>query len=164
MGVQIRVRQSGDLAWAVQRHATLYATEFGYAPLFEDYVLRSVSPFLEQFDAARDGFWVADQGGHRVGCIAIQHDVERPGWAQLRWYLVEPGARGQGVGKALLDQAIGFSRKAGYQGIWLRTVDDLHAARRHYERAGFQLVHTDAVPCPWAPWGHEQRWELAFAG
>lgn len=160
--MRVRPRQVGDIGWACMRQAELYAKEFRYLPVFEDYVIRSFAPFVERFDRAQDGLWVAELGGRRVGCIAIQHDAQDPrgSWAQLRWYFVESDARGQGVGRALLDQAIAFCHKAGHQGIWLWTVDDLTAARRQYEHAGFRLVHTEAEPCAWAPWGREQRWEL----
>lgn len=144
------------------RQAELYATEFRYTPVFEEYVLRSFIPFLERFDAAKDGLWVAERDGQRVGCIAIQHDPQRPGWAQLRWYFVESSARGQGLGQQLLDTALAFVRAAGYAGVWLITIDDLHAARHQYERAGFHLVYTDPKPCAWAAWAREQHWELAM--
>lgn len=162
VAVRVRPRQTGDIGWACMRQAELYAKEFRYLPAFEDYVVRSLAPFIERFDPAKDGFWVAEVDGRRVGCIAIQHDPARPGWAQLRWYFVESDARGQGVGRALLDQALVFCGKAKHAGIWLSTVDDLVAARRHYENVGFRLVHTEPEPCAWAPWGHEQRWELSL--
>lgn len=144
----------------LQRHAEVYGQEFGYSDVFEDYVAASIAPFVERHDARKDAFWVAELDGKRVGCVAVQHDKQRPGWAKLRWFLVEQAARGHGVGHALLDQALAFVRQAGYAGILLWTVDDLVAARRLYERAGFRLAFTDPTPCPWAPWGHEQRWEL----
>lgn len=160
VALRVRPRQMGDLGWACMRQAELYAREFRYTQVFEDYVIRGFAPFLERFDPAKDGMWVAELDGRRVGCIAIQHDPSRPGWAQLRWYFVESDARGHGVGRALLDQAIAFCHRARHEGIWLSTVDDLAAARRQYEHAGFRLVHTEPQPCAWAPWGHEQRWEL----
>lgn len=160
--MRIRPRQAGDIGWACMRQAELYATEFRYAPVFEDYVVRSFAPFVERFDAARDGLWVAELDGRRVGCVAIQHDAQDASGAtaQLRWYFVEGDVRGHGVGQALLDTALAFTRQAGYRLLWLWTVDDLAAARRQYERLGFRLVHTEPEPCAWAPWSHEQRWEL----
>lgn len=160
MALRIRPRQAGDIGWACMRQAELYQAEFRYKPVFEDYVVRSFAPFVERFDAAQDALWVAELDGRRVGCVAIQHDATRPGWAQLRWYFVEADARGHGVGQALLDTALAFTRRAGYKAVWLWTVDDLAAARRQYERLGFKLVHTEREPCAWAPWSHEQRWEL----
>jgi GNAT superfamily N-acetyltransferase len=162
VALRIRPRQAGDIGWACMRQAELYAQESRYLPVFEDYVVRSFAPFVERFDPSRDGLWVAELDGRRVGCVAIQHDAQDPAGAtaQLRWYFVEPDARGHGVGQALLDTALGFTRRAGYGLLWLWTVDDLAAARRQYERLGFRLAHTEPEPCAWAPWGREQRWEL----
>ena len=157
---RIRRMRAGDLGWAFMRQAEIYRTEFGYARVFETYVARGLAPFLDAFDPRRDRLWVAELDGERTGCIAIQHDPDRGGWAKLRWYFVESHARGHGLGGRLLATAVRFARTAGYRGIYLWTVDDLPAARRQYERAGFMLVHQDDAPCAWAPWGHEQRWEL----
>lgn len=156
----LRRHQADDIAWAIQRQVDLYAQERGYLPVFGDYVRESFAPFVGHFDPSRDALWVAESGGRRVGCVGIQHDRQRPGWAKFRWYFVDTPMRGQGVGRALIDAAVEFAREAGYQGIWLLTVDDLADARKQYERHGFQLVHTEAAPCEWAPWGHEQTWEL----
>jgi len=137
----------------------LYAEEFGYSEVFEAYVAKGLAPFLAQRDPGRDGLWIAEAEGRPLGAVAVQHVPERPGWAQLRWFYVEREARGTGTGTRLLDQALAFARDAGYEGAFLWTVDDLHAARRLYERAGFRLVE-QTEGCPWAPWGREQRWEL----
>jgi DNA-binding MarR family transcriptional regulator/GNAT superfamily N-acetyltransferase len=161
---RIRRMRAGDLGWAFMRQAEIYRSEFGYAPVFETYVARGLPPFLDAFDARRDALWVAEVDGERAGCIAIQHDPGRAGWAKLRWYFVEAHARGHGLGSRLLATSLGFARKAGYRGIYLWTVDDLAAARRQYEGAGFTLAHQDGAPCAWAPWGHEQRWELVLRG
>jgi GNAT superfamily N-acetyltransferase len=165
------------------RQAEVYAQEFGYLPVFERYVASGLAPFLDYYDDTRDRLWVAERparaagqapgahdvaaehdaagrAGARVGCIAIHHDAERPGWAKLRWFLVEAHARGSGVGARLLDTAVAFARAAGYDGIHLATCADLHAARRQYERAGFTLAWQDAAPCLWAPWTREQVWEM----
>ena len=158
--VRIRRGRIGDLGWAFGRQAILYHEEFRYSQVFETYVARGLAPFLDHFDAKRDALWVAELAGTPVGAIAIQHDPDRPGLAKLRWYFVEKAGRGCGIGSRLLSTALRFARKARYRGVLLWTVDDLHAARRQYERAGFVLAHTDPKPCSWAPWGHEQRWEL----
>lgn len=161
--MRIRTGRTGDLGWMLHRQAVVYAEEFGYHPVFEAYVARGIPAFLDNFDKARDGVWVAeDQAGQPLGFIGVQHDPEREGWAKLRWFLVEAEARGMGTGRRLMDEALGFVRKAGYKGVYLWTVDDLAAARRVYERAGFQLAYQDPHPCAWAPWGHEQRWELVL--
>lgn len=144
------------------RQAEIYAEEFSYRPVFERYVCQGLAPFMENHDATRDRLWIAEEDDRRIGAIAVHHD-ERPGWAKLRWFFVEKEARGTGLGRRLMDGAIRFCRQAGYAGILLWTVDDLHAARRVYEASGFRLAFQDDAPCPWAPWGHEQRWELELA-
>jgi GNAT superfamily N-acetyltransferase len=165
--VRLRAGRVGDLGWMVHRQAVVYAKEFGYSQLFETYLHEGAAVFLHRFDAARDRIWVAESAASRkgssrsiLGFVAIQHDPDRRGWAKLRWFLVEREARGLGVGSRLLKAAVAFSRKAGYKGLLLWTVDDLEAARALYEKAGFSLVFQDPMPCGWAPWGHEQRWEL----
>jgi DNA-binding MarR family transcriptional regulator/GNAT superfamily N-acetyltransferase len=157
----LRGGRVGDAGWVLQRHALAYAEEFGYLPAFERYVSEGLPPFLRAFDPARDRLWVAELDGRPVGSVAIQHMEDRPGWAKLRWFLVEKEARGHGLGGRLLAEAIAFARAAGYVGILLWTVSDLAAARRLYERAGFALAEeTDG--CAWAPWAREQRWEMAL--
>ena len=168
--VRIRTGRIGDLAWMLHRQAIVYATEFGYSRVFETYLHEGAAVFLRKFDAKRDRVWIAESGESSgqsgksvVGFIAIQHDPDRRGWAKLRWFLVEKEARGQGVGGRLIRAAMAFSRKAGYKGILLWTVDDLATARAVYEQAGFRLAFQDPMPCGWAPWGHEQRWELPLS-
>lgn len=158
--VRLRPHRRGDIGWLLERHAAIYGAEFGYLPIFDAYVAESLVPFLAKFNARRDRLWIAEAGARRVGCIAIQHDAKRRGWAKLRWFLVESEARGTGLGRRLMAAALRFARRAGYRGVHLYTVDDLDAARGLYEAAGFTLAWQDEKPCEWAPWGHEQRWEL----
>lgn len=167
--VRLRTGRIGDLGWMVHRQAVVYAKEFGYSRHFESYLHEGAAVFLRGFDAARDRIWVAESassgkgsGSAVLGFVAIQHDPDRRGWAKLRWFLVEGRVRGRGVGSRLMKAALAFSRKAGYKGILLWTVDDLDAARALYEKAGFMLAFQDPKPCGWAPWGHEQRWELSL--
>ncbi len=138
----------------------MYPKEFGYAPEFETYVAKSLVPFLERADTKRERLWIAELDGQRVGSIAIHIDTDRPGWAKLRWFLLEKEARGLGLGRRLMQTAVRFARKAGYKGIDLFTVDDLPGARKVYEATGFVLAWQDDKPCIWAPWGREQRWDL----
>lgn len=156
----MRAGRVGDLGWMLHRQAVVYATEFGYLPVFEKYLAEGIPPFLANFDPGRDRIWVAQEGAAILGFVALQHDPDRPGWGKLRWFLVEPASRGRGLGRRLLAALVRFARRAGYQGILLWTVDDLVAARRAYEAAGFVLAYQDPKPCRWAPWGHEQRWDL----
>ena len=149
----------GDLGWVFQRHAVVYRKEFGYSAVFESYVCDGLAPYMKGYDSSKDRLWIGEMGGRRVGSIAVHHVTNRPGWAKLRWFLVEKEARGKGLGLRLLRTAIGFCKKAGYRGIFLWTVSDLDAARRLYEGVGFQLVE-EKEGCAWASWAHEQRWEL----
>ncbi len=152
--VKIRAGRPGDLGWAFMRQAEIY-TAHGYDPVFETYVAKGLAPFLEGFDPGLDGLWIAELDGRRVGCIAIQHTARE---AQLRWYFVDEASRGRGIGKRLLDTALGFCRDAGYTGVHLWTMSDLAAARRQYEKAGFRLItETDA---PWLATERQQQWAL----
>jgi DNA-binding MarR family transcriptional regulator/GNAT superfamily N-acetyltransferase len=157
--VTVRGQRAGDLGWVFQRHAITYKDEFGYSDLFESYVSEGLAPYLKNYDPKLDMLWIGEIGGRRVGSIAVQHTTDRSGWAKLRWLLVEKEARGLGLGSQLLNTAIQFCKKVGYEGIFLWTVSDLDAARRLYERAGFTLAHQKR-DCPWASWAREQRWEL----
>jgi DNA-binding MarR family transcriptional regulator/GNAT superfamily N-acetyltransferase len=157
--ITIRDQQAGDLGWVFQRHAMIYTDEFGYGNVFESYVCDGLSPFMKNYDSKKDRLWIGEMGERRVGSIAVHHVGNRPGWAKLRWFLVEREARRRGLGSMLLDNAIAFCKKAGYKGIFLWTVSDLDAARRLYERTDFTLTE-ESSSCAWAPWAHEQRWEL----
>jgi DNA-binding MarR family transcriptional regulator/GNAT superfamily N-acetyltransferase len=157
--ITVRHERPGDLGWVFERHAVVYRKEFGYSALFESYVCEGLAPYMKDYDSSRDGLWIGETGGRRVGSIAVHHVANRPGWAKLRWFLVEKEARSRGLGFKLLSTALVFCRKAGYKGIFLWTVSDLDAARRLYERAGFKLVE-EKKTCAWAPWAREQRWEL----
>jgi DNA-binding MarR family transcriptional regulator/GNAT superfamily N-acetyltransferase len=155
----VRGHKAGDLGWVFQRHGVVYGEEFGYGPLFEVYVCEGLSPFMKKYDPKKDRLWIAEMGGRRVGSIAVHHVASRVGWAKLRWFLVEKEARGRGLGSKLLESAVTFCQKAGYRGIFLWTVSDLHAARNLYEQIGFKLVE-ETNGCTWASWAREQRWEL----
>jgi DNA-binding MarR family transcriptional regulator/RimJ/RimL family protein N-acetyltransferase len=155
--IVIRPPEEGDLGWVVQRHGALYAREFGWDGTFEAYVVRIMAEYVDVPDDDRRAAWIADAGGRRVGCIfctPLNEDV-----AQLRLFLVEPSARGLGVGTRLVDECVRFARRAGYQRMTLWTYDVLAAARRVYQRAGFALVSEQ----PEVRFGLElvgQRWEL----
>jgi DNA-binding MarR family transcriptional regulator/GNAT superfamily N-acetyltransferase len=158
--IVIRPPEAGDLGWVVQQHGALYAREFGWDATFEAYVVRIMAEYVEMPDDGRRAAWIADAGGRRVGCIfcmPFEGDV-----AQLRLFLVEPSARGLGIGTRLVSECVRFARRAGYRRMTLWTYDVLTAARRVYQRAGFTLVSEQ----PEIRFGHElvgQRWQLDLA-
>ena len=154
--VRLRVPVPGDLGWIVERHGALYAAEYGWDASFEALCAGIVAAFAAGHDPARERAWIADVAGERAGCVLCV-DAGEPGTAKLRLLLVEPWARGLGVGGRLIDAVLAFAREAGYARIVLWTNDVLHDARRLYERAGFEL----AASAPHHAFGHdlvEQTW------
>jgi DNA-binding MarR family transcriptional regulator/GNAT superfamily N-acetyltransferase len=136
----LRDPQPGDFGWVVQRHGALYAAEYGFDATFEALVARVVADYANDHDPERERAWIAEASGRPVGCILCMRRDERT--AQLRCLLVEPSARGLGVGQALVDECVRFARQAGYDRIVLWTNDVLVGARRLYERAGFALAES----------------------
>jgi DNA-binding MarR family transcriptional regulator/N-acetylglutamate synthase-like GNAT family acetyltransferase len=151
--VTLRGVMPGDLGWIVERHGVLYAREYGWDATFEAFVAR----VMGEFDPAHDAAWIAEVGGRRAGCVlCVRRDARI---AQLRTLLVEPSARGSGVGSRLVDACVRHARASGFQELSLWTNDVLVEARRLYERAGFRLTHE----APHRAFGHdlvEQTWSL----
>ena len=138
--VVIRNHRLGDLGWVLERHGVVYAEEYGWGAPFEALVAGVVAEFAQGDDPAREACWVAEADGRRVGMVMLVGHPERPGVARLRLLLVEPEARGLGVGRALVEVCTGFARAAGYRKVTLWTQSVLAAARAIYARAGYVKV------------------------
>ena len=147
--VVLRAPRPGDYGWVISRHGAIYAEEFGWNQEFEALVARIVADFAQGHDPKREAAWIAEVDGGPVGCVfcATKDDTT----AQLRILLVEPSARGLGIGARLVDECLRFARQAGYTSITLWTNDVLVSARRIYEAAGFELVEEE----PHHSFGHD---------
>ena len=149
----------GDFGWIVQRHAELYAEEYGWIEPFEGLCAQIVADFVNNYDPKRDRCWIAERDGENVGSVMLMQ--EAPGVARLRLLLVDPKARGLGLGARLAQECIRFAREAGYSKIVLWTHNVLEAARHIYESAGFELVRTERHN----KWGRAvigEHWELTL--
>jgi GNAT superfamily N-acetyltransferase len=147
----------GDLGEIVHLHGVIYEEEYGLDNTFEAYVAGPLSEFVLHPDESGQRIWVVELGGKLVGCIAIVRNAE--GVAQLRWFLLTPETRGKGLGKRLMEEAVEFSRQAGYRRIILWTFSELEAAIALYRRWGFRKTEEKAHHI----WGRdlvEEKYEL----
>jgi DNA-binding MarR family transcriptional regulator/GNAT superfamily N-acetyltransferase len=133
----LRAPGAGDLGWVVHRHGLLYEHEYGFDAGFEALVARIVADYAERGDSARERAWIADVAGEPAGCVFCMRRDDAT--AQLRLLLVEPDARGIGVGARLVEQCVRFAEQAGYESMTLWTQSVLEEAQRLYLRAGFEL-------------------------
>ena len=139
---RLRSHRPGDMGWVTSRHGALYAEEYGFDLQFEALVAEIVASFIKRFNARRERCWIAEIGNKPVGSVLVVRQSDCI--AQLRLLLVEPEARGLGIGRALVDECIRFSRAGGYAKITLWTQSNLVAARRIYKTAGFRMVQQEA--------------------
>lgn len=136
--VTLRTHRYGDMSWIVERQIEVYEREYGWRERFEHMMIRIAADILENFDPARERIWIAERNGERVGSVCVV--AESKSVARLRLLMVEPEARGSGLGRRLVDECVAFARAAGYRKMILWTQHVLHAARGIYEDAGFRLV------------------------
>jgi DNA-binding MarR family transcriptional regulator/GNAT superfamily N-acetyltransferase len=137
----LRDPRPGDIGWVISRHGALYSAEYGYNHRFEALVAKVAGGFLESHDPKRERCWIAERDGVNIGSVFMVRESDE--LARLRLLIVEPAARGLGVGKRLVEECIGFARSAGYRRITLWTNDVLTAARGIYAAAGFRMVSSE---------------------
>jgi DNA-binding MarR family transcriptional regulator/GNAT superfamily N-acetyltransferase len=153
----LRSHESGDMGWVTHRHGILYAEEYGWNEHFEALVANIVADFINNYKPERERCWIAEMNGEIVGSVFVVQGSETD--AKLRLLLVEPKARGLGLGTRLVEECIRFARRRGYQKLVLWTNSVLVEARHIYEKTGFKLVAQDAH----TSFGHDligETWEL----
>jgi len=156
----LRRHRPGDMGWVVQRHGELYWHEYHYDERFEALVAEIVAQFIQNLDAQRERCWIAEKDGQKVGSVFLVK--KSAAVAKLRLLLVEPSARGLGIGQRLVEECVGFAQAAGYQKIMLWTQSELAAARGIYKAAGFERVAEERHNS----WSRKnlvaETWELRF--
>jgi DNA-binding MarR family transcriptional regulator/GNAT superfamily N-acetyltransferase len=153
----LRAPKPGDFGWIVKRNAEIYAAEYGWIAPFEGVCAQIVADFVNKFDAKHERCWIAEMAGENVGSIMLANDGK--GVARIRLLLLDPKARGLGIGAKLTDEAIRFARRAGYKKITLWTHSVLAAARHIYQKAGFKLMRSEKHKS----WGRpvvSEHWDL----
>ena len=148
--VVLRPPRPGDFGWVVERNGALYAQEYGWDATYEALVARIVADFVDNNDPKREAAWIAELDGERVGCVfCVRGSDEQT--AKLRLLIVEPSARGHGLGRRLVDECLAFAKAHGYTAMELWTNSVLTAARSIYAKTGFEMVETE----PHHSFGHD---------
>jgi DNA-binding MarR family transcriptional regulator/GNAT superfamily N-acetyltransferase len=154
---RLRAPMPGDFGWIVKRNAEIYADEYGWTAPFEGVCSQIVADFANKFDPKRERCWIAEMDGENVGSIMLAKESDDT--ARIRLLLLDPKARGLGVGARLVDECIRFARRADYKKITLWTHSVLTAARHIYQKAGFRLTRTEQH----RSWGKpviSEHWDL----
>jgi DNA-binding MarR family transcriptional regulator/GNAT superfamily N-acetyltransferase len=155
----LRTHEAGDMGWVIHRHGVLYAEEYGFDERFEALVARIAAEFIQKFDPKRERCWIAERDGATVGSVVLVKKSDRV--AKLRLLLVEPSARGLGIGGRLVEECVRFAKQAGYRKITLWTQSILDAARAIYRKNGFHVVKRERHES----FGHKlvgETWELTL--
>ncbi len=153
----LRAPRPGDFGWVVKRHAELYAQEYGWIEPFEGVCAQIVADFANKNDPQRERCWIAEMNGETIGCVFLAADSDTV--ARIRLLLVDPKARGLGLGARLVEECIGFARGAGYKKITLWTHSVLTAARHIYQKAGFTLARSEER-VSWSKPVVSEHWDL----
>jgi DNA-binding MarR family transcriptional regulator/GNAT superfamily N-acetyltransferase len=156
-GYTLRAPRPGDFGWVVKRNAELYAQEYQWREPFEGVCAQIVANYVNKFDPKRERCWIAEMNGENVGCIFLAKDSATV--ARVRLLLVDPKARGRGLGARLVDECLRFARRAGYNKVTLWTHSVLTAARHIYEKAGFKLMRSERHK-DWGPPVVSEHWDL----
>ena len=139
----LRPHRPGDMGQVISLHGSLYAEQFGWDHTFEALVAKISAEFIENFDPSTDCSWIAEVDGDFVGsAFVVRVDKST---CKLRMMIIDPGAQGLGIGRALLNECLGFARRKGYKKMTLWTNDPLIAARKMYASAGFEMIDEEAV-------------------